>query len=172
MLKINMNVKGLKEFEKYVDFVNKMANMKNDVTFQKFIQDKCMKTLNKVMDERISFSGGTVDAYKNNNKIEEFSDGFILYNHTVVDATSEGYGGIFSIALAFEYGTGIVGEEHPKANAWGYNLNKYEKGWSYFKNGSFHFTAGYEGFEVFRFTADEITKNLKNWVYEYYSKEV
>lgn len=172
MLKVKVSVDGLDKLEKHIQLVNRMIQMKSDRKFQKFIQDKCMETLNQVMDERISFAGATVDAYKQNNKIEETSDGFIIYNHTVVDATTEGYGGEFSIALAFEYGTGIVGSQNPKVGAWGYNLNQYEKGWSYFKNNSFHFTAGYQGFEVYRFTADRIQKNLNGWVNEYFSKGV
>ena len=172
MLKVKTEVLNLKGLENHIQYVNRMLKMKTDKNFQKFIQDKCMEILNQVMEERISFAGATVDTYKQNNKIEETSDGFIIYNHTVVDATTEGYGGQFSISLAFEYGTGIVGSENPKTGAWGYNINQHEKGWTYFKNGSFHFTRGYQGFEIYRYTADRIMQNLKSWVNEYYKKEV
>lgn len=169
MFKIDINITGLDKLDKQIEFVNRMINMKTDVQFQKYIQNKCLETVKQVTDRLMRYDGPTVELYKSNHKIREISGGFELYNDTVVDAETEGYNGIFSIALAFEYGTGIVGSENPKVNAWGYNLNNYEKGWTYFKNEAFHFTAGYEGMEIYRYTAEEITKNLKKWVTEYYN---
>ena len=191
MLKINMNVKGLKEFEKYVDFVNKMANMKNDVTFQKFIQDKCLNEVKSVSRERL---GGTtndeyITEYINRHKIEELSDGFILYNDLVIPAILStkntrnqdreqglvrNYDNGFSLALAFEYGVGIVGQNNPINGAWEYNINNYGPlGW-YYKtvDGDYQRTQGYRGAEVYRYTTININKKLKDWVYEYYRKEV
>ena len=39
----------------------------------------------------------------------------------------EDYPNGFSIALAFEYGVGIVGQTNPVPNAWEYNLKDYNK---------------------------------------------
>lgn len=172
MFKIKVEMKGLDKLDKHIDYVNKMLKMKTDEKFQKFIQDKCMQTLKKVMNERLTFFGQTVENYKANNFIQEEPDGFIIYNHTMVETNSEGYGGEFSIALAFEYGTGIVGAENPKENAWAYNINGHKSRWVYFKNEQFWWTKGYEGFEIYRYTAIEIEKNLSKWVNEYYRKKV
>lgn len=175
MLKIKVETNGLEKLEKHIDYVNKMLKMKTDVNFQKYIQDKCLATLNKVMNERLSnktTDNGYISLYKKNNFIEETKDGFILYNHTVIPIELEGYGGEFSIALAFEYGIGLVGAENPKENAWAYNVKGHEKGWIYFKNGRFYRTRGYQGMEIYRYTAIEIEKNLNRWLNEYFREKV
>jgi hypothetical protein len=171
MLKIDINIDGLKKLDRHVEFVNKMLKMKTDLGFQKYIQEKCLETVREMTDRHMRYDGPTVELYKSNHKIREISGGFELYNDTIVDAETEGYNGIFSIALAFEYGTGIVGSENPKVNAWGYNLNNHEKGWTYFKKETFHFTRGYEGMEIYRYTAEEIKKRLKYWVNSYYTSK-
>lgn len=161
-----VNVKGLKELKEYIEFVKKFSTMKTDRQFQKYIQNKFLETVNRIASDRLS--GGILSQeYISNNKIREFDDGFILYNDTMVATESEGYDGQFSIALAFEYGTGIVGQNHPKANAWAYNINQHEKGWIYYADGSYHFTQGFEGFEIYRFTKEEVERNLNDWVMKY-----
>lgn len=172
MIKTNITISNLDALDKQIQYVQKMEKMKTDEKFQKFIQEKCMQTLKKVMNERLTFSGQTVDNYKANNFIQEEPDGFIIYNHTMVETNSEGYGGEFSIALAFEYGTGIVGAENPKENAWAYNINGHKSRWVYFKNEQFWWTKGYEGFEIYRYTTIEIQKKLNSWVNEYFNKKV
>ena len=173
MISVRVSAVNKKALDEHINFVKKLLLMKTDKKFQKYIQDKCKETVERLTNELMQYSGPTVEAYKNNHKIKETSDGFILYNDTVVEVESEGYGGTFPIALAFEYGTGIVGGQNPKIGAWSYNINGYEKGWNYFKNGSYHFTAGCEGMEIYRKTAIEIKKLLKTWVMNYYEgKEV
>lgn len=182
MLKIETNVTGLKDLDKHIKYVNKLIKMKSDKKFQKYIQEKCMETLNKIMDERLL--GGTtnddaISLYRESNHIQEEADGFIIYNNAKIPAnakdTSTYPNGQFSIALAFEYGVGIIGQNTPDPNnhAWAYNLKGYNFGW-YFKgnDGNVHLTGGYMGFEIYRHTADRITQNLKKWVNEYYKKEV
>ena len=78
----------------------------------------------------------------------------------------------FSIALAFEYGVGIVGEDNYDSEffqAWEYNVNKHNFAWNYVKDGVRYSTYGYMGFEVYRFTAEEIINQLPNWVAEYFN---
>lgn len=169
-MEIIVDIDSIKTLDDYILKVQRYAKMKTDKVFQRFIQNKVLETVRKVTNERMIFSGATVEEYKSNNKIEEFSEGFILYNDTTVDATTEGYGGKFSIALAFEYGTGIVGQENPKEKAWDYNVNQHEKGWTYYKNDAFHFTKGYQGFEIYRYTAEEVKNNLSSWVNEYFER--
>ena len=161
-----VNVKGLDKLKEYIEFVKKFSTMKTDRQFQKYIQNKFLETVNKISSERLP-SGELSQEYISNNKIRELDNGFILYNATMIATDSEGYDGQFNIALAFEYGTGIVGQNHPKANAWAYNVNQHEKGWYYFANGSYHFTKGFEGYEIYRFTKQEIENNLNDWVMKY-----
>ena len=76
----------------------------------------------------------------------------------------------FSIALAFEYGTGLIGQGNPKIGAWQYNVKGHEKGWVFSRYGRFTFTRGYAGFEIYRYTAEAIKENLKQWIMDYIPK--
>ncbi len=167
MLKTKIDIKNLDYLRRTLEVISMLQNYKDDKKFQKYIQQKCLKVIQDKINQLLPYTGETVDVYKNNNKIEEYNEGFIIYNDTSVGSETEGYEGKFSIALAFEYGTGIVGQENPKENAWQYNVNQYEKGWTYYKNDSFHFTKGLQGFEIYRYSSEEINKQLKGWIYEY-----
>lgn len=183
MLKIDINVQGLSKLQKHIEFVEKIMKMKTDKSFQKFIQDKVLETVKKVSNERLV--GGTTDdeyieEYKSRHKIREVENGFVLYNDTVLPTsmlpispnTAMNYPNGFSIALAFEYGIGIIGENDAKVGAWNYNVNDWNFAWHYTKNGTTYSTYGYSGFEIYRYTAIEIENKLKDWVNEYYEKEV
>lgn len=170
MINFSINIEGEKNLDNHIEFIKKMLLMKTDKNFQKYIQEKCLDTVKETTSKLMRYTGSAVETYKNNHKIKETNDGFILYNDTVVNVDSSGYGGEFPLALAFEYGTGIVGSENPKIGAWTYNVNNYEKGWYYFKNDKINFTRGYEGMEIYRNTAIEIKKRLKSWVINYYTK--
>lgn len=185
MLNIKIDTHGLEELQKHIKFVEQMAKMKTDKKFQKFMQDKVLETVRKVTNERLV--GGTTDdeyieEYKSRHKIRELKNGngFILYNDTVLPTsmlpvspnTAMNYPNGFSIALAFEYGIGIVGENDAKVGAWDYNVNDWNFAWHYTKYNTTYSTYGYSGFEIYRFTAIEVENKLKDWVKEYYDREV
>lgn len=199
MLKINTNIQGLSNLEKHIKYVEQMLNMKKDTNFQKYIQEKCLEAVNKISRDRIYMYNTTNNEmrgeYLKNNKIRELEDGFIIYNDTSVATNNPSYpSGIFSIALAFEYGVGIIGEENPVVGAWEYDVNgnlvfdddgNYVRGWwiSKSKNGNNPYikesksgnavvTQGYQGMEIYRYSADYITKELQKWIGQYYRKEV
>ncbi len=175
----DVQITGLEELNKHIEFVKKLAKMKTDTSFQQFIKDKCLETVKRIARE--SLGGTTNDEYISEyilrNKIEDTSNGFILYNDLVIPVVltggQEGYSDGFSLALAFEYGVGIKGQNNPINGAWQYNINNHKKGW-YYKDvsGNVLFTDGYQGAEVYRKTATEVENQLSNWVNEYYSKEV
>lgn len=191
MLKIDININGLDKLDKHIEFVNKMLGMKTDREFQKYIQNKCLETVKEVARTRL---GGTtndeyIEEYILRNKIREIVGGFELYNDFTIPAIlttrntknqDREAGGIvrnydngFSIALAFEYGVGIVGRDNPVQGAWDYNINNYgDEGW-YYKppSGESIRTQGYKGAEVYRYTAIEINKRLKDWVNSYYNSK-
>lgn len=194
MLKTQIEVTGLKELNKRIEFIKKMTSMKTDKSFQKFIQDKSMKALEQVMSERLV--GGTsnddsISLYKSSNHIKETEDGFIIYNDSQIPANVKGVqndianypNGMFSIALAFEYGVGIVGEWSAGVmgteTAWEYNKQGYNFGWvlprevalklSGGETGKVEY-AGYAGFGIYHYTAEKIRKDLSSWVEEYYRK--
>lgn len=180
MFKYKVEVLNLKGLNKHIDYVNKMLNMKTDKSFQRFIQEKCWNTLQEVMNERLV--GGTtndnqIELYKNSNHLIEDKEGFIIYNDAKIPADAKDPttypSGMFSIALAFEYGVGIIGENTNNPNAWEYNINDYNFGWYlprsvYGETGIL--TAGYTGLEIYRYTADRIKIRLSKWVNEYYSE--
>lgn len=180
MIKTNITISNLDALDKQIQYVQKMEKMKTDNSFQKFIQKKCLETLNRVMNERLI--GGTtndeeIDLYKTSNHLEETDNGFIIYNNAKISTDNyEDYpNGEFSIALAFEYGVGITGEgtyDDDIFTPWEYNINKYNFGWYYKKGEEKHHTYGYMGFEIYRYTTIEIKKKLNSWVNEYFNKKV
>ena len=189
MLDIQTDIQGLKELQNHIDFVEKMLTMKTDASFQKFIQDKVLVLAEKVTNELLV--GGTtndeaIEAYKSNHKIreDENGNGFILYNDTKIPAVVNGVQnvidnypeGMFNVALAFEYGVGILGENTPSnGNAWAYNIKGYNFGWYLPKSVTGESgvqTSGYMGFEIYRNIANEVKEQLNNWVEEYFRNEV
>lgn len=165
-LYVKTKIDGLDKLKKHIEFVKKMALLKTNKDFQEYIQNKFLETVNRISMERLPVGSMSLE-YISHNQIRQLDDGFILYNDTTIETDTEGYGGQFSIALAFEYGTGIVGQEHPKKDAWEYNVKQHTGAWIYYQDGSFHITKGFEGYEIYRFTLEEIKSKLKDWVEEY-----
>jgi len=188
MFKVNCNVDSIENIDKQIKYVDQMLKMKEDILFQKYIQDKCMQTLTNVMNSRLvigmTTNDDSIELYRSSNHIQELEDGFIIYNNAKIPADyynvlpfdTSGYpNGMFSIALAFEYGVGIVGMNTVNPNAWEYNIKNYNFGWYLPKNvlgQSGVRYMGYTGFEIYRYTAEEIKANLSKWVKEYFAKGV
>lgn len=180
MINGKLEVSGLENLQKQIDYVKKMQSMTTNKDFQRFIQEKCLETVIKVSKQRLRTGSGAEECtndeyfeeYINNHKIREIDNGFVLYNDLTVPANTkkpENYPNGFSIAMAFEYGVGIVGENaNDNPNAWAYNVNNHQFGWVYEKDGQYFATYGYAGFEIYRFTAIEIQKQLPTWVREYF----
>lgn len=182
MLTISTTINGLNNLQKEIDKVQKLMSLQNDSNYKSFLQGKIMQTLNEVMSERLSGTTNSeyIEEYKRRNQFRDIENGFVLYNDFTIPAVlstkstkTRNYSKGFSIALAFEYGVGIVGAENPKKGAWDYNINQYEKGW-YYKtaSGEILWTRGYEGLEIYRYTKDRIEKNMSSWVNEYQKKGV
>ena len=177
-LNAKIDVNGLDKLKEHIEYVKKFATMQTDRDFQKYIQKKVLETVRQVTDERLV--GGTTDdeyieEYKIRHKIRETDDGFILYNDTTIptsmlpvsEKTAQNYPNGFCIALAFEYGIGIVGQNDAKVGAWDYNVNNWNFAWCYKKDGISYSTYGYSGFEIYRYTAERVINSLKTWVKEY-----
>lgn len=182
MLTVSTTINGLNNLQKEIDKVQKLMSLQNDSNYKSFLQEKIMQTLNEVMSERLSGTTNSeyIEEYKRRNQFRDIENGFVLYNDFTIPAVlstkstkTRNYSKGFSIALAFEYGVGIVGAENPKKGAWDYNINQYEKGW-YYKtaSGEILWTRGYEGLEIYRYTKDRIEKNMSSWVNEYQKKGV
>lgn len=186
MLKITTEIFNLKELENQIKKLESYDSS-GDKQFNKFLKDKVWETLQRVMNNKLI--GGTtndmaIEKYKASNHIVDEGNGFILYNDCTIAADTKNPSnypnGEFSIALAFEYGVGIVGEGTydkgtSKFTPWEYNVNKYNFGWKYpTENGEngYDTTYGYQGFEIYRTIVDEVNRNLNNWVKEYYGKVV
>lgn len=186
MFKVSFNVDSISKIDNHIELVKKIQNMKNDFEFQAYIKDKCWETLNNVMNNKLK-SGSTtnddsIEVYRNSNHIEDTKDGFIIYNNAKIPANVKGVQntidnyneGMFNIALAFEYGVGIVGIKTGNDNAWEYNVRNYNFGWYLPKDvlgESGIRYIGYEGFEIYRFTAIEIQTQLPKWVNDYYRRK-
>ena len=199
MFNFTIDIQGLKNLENHIKFVTAMAQMKEDKNFQDFMKDKCLKTVIKKANEMFAINTTTnedlKEAYLNNNKIRDEKNGFVVYNDLCITKEttkfSEGY--IFCVALAFEYGTGIIGSGSVSfaSNSYEYNVNKNKvkvndqliDGWwlSKQKNANNPYVAeskssnavvtqGYSGMEIYRKSVIEIENNLNNWVNEYLDK--
>lgn len=181
-LKIEVDVKGIKNLEKQIDYVNKMLQMKSDKSFQEYIQKRVLETVKEIATQRLATISTTndewIEEYQNHHQIREIKGGFELYNNFTIpnnmlsiSENNPNYDDGFNIALAFEYGVGIVGSNFPKEGAWEYNINEHDKPWWYSIYGVSHQTEGYEGAEIYRYTAIEVQKRLKSWVNEYFSSK-
>lgn len=179
--KISINIQ--KENTNYIDkAINKIHKLYSD-DLKEFLVNKVLLTLEKVIIQRTTMFNTDNDKYlndyKNNNKVMYTKDGFIIYNDTKVTIPSEYNSnkvisnypeGKFNVAMAFEYGTGIVGLTNPVTGHWEYNVNDYNNAWYYKDENGKHATFGSRGYEFYRFTAIEINKNLKTWINEYLNK--
>ena len=185
MLESNVYINNLNELD---NMINKISNIENtkENKLKEFLKLKVKKALEEVMNTRLI--GGTtndelISEYKANNHIEDIDVdsgfGFRIYNNTTIDPVTrnpQSYPYGFSIALAFEYGVGILGNQTPNLDnsAWKYNVHNYDEGWFYPKNGSFEnmeFTSGYKGFEIYRYLKDKVEKEVQGWIYEYYERD-
>ena len=184
-LKINIDVKGIEDLQKQIDYVNKMLQMKTDKSFQKYIQERVLETVKRVATDSFNHNETTnsewIEEYQNNHKIREIDNGFELYNDLVIPSNqlsiskeNNGYSNGFNIAMAFEYGVGIVGMSTNNPNAWEYNVNNYNFGWKLPYDVADKYGiprgadfAGYKGLEIYRNTAIEVEKRLKDWVEDY-----
>lgn len=178
-VKYDFSVDNLEGLKQHLNYVQSLSNMQKDRSFQKYIQAKCLSVVKQVTEQKLT--GRTtndewIEEYKSNHKIREFNDGFVLYNDTTIPTSMlstkhlENYPDGFSIALAFEYGIGIIGQTHPVAGAWEYNLKDYNFGWYYKKYEEILHTYGYSGFEIYRNAANLIEELLPDWVKEYSKK--
>jgi hypothetical protein len=179
-LKVKLELTGIDKLKKHIDFVKKISLLKTDKKFQEYIQNKFLETVNQVSMERLPLGSLSLE-YIEHNQIRKVENGFILYNDTAIETDTEGYGGKFSIALAFEYGTGIVGQDNPKLGAWQYNVKGHINGWWYPTDDSdpnptkkitkdgliLAWTKGFEGYEIYRFTLERIKSKIKDWVSNY-----
>ena len=178
MINISVKVNSINKLNKHIQYVEKLAKMKTDVRFQKYIQDRVLYTVNRITEQRLV--GGTtndaeIELYKDSNQIRETNDGFILFNDASIPANAKDPSTYpneeFPIALAFEYGVGIIGSNTTNPNAWQYNVKGYNFGWYYQdEDGEYKITGGYQGFEIYRYTAKEIETMLPKWVNDYFRK--
>lgn len=186
MFKTSFSVDSIKKIDDHINLLKRIQNLKEDKDFREYIMKKSMETLNKVMNERL-ISGSTtnddsIQLYMSSNHIEETDDGFIIYNNAKIPANVKGIqnnvenypNGEFSVALAFEYGVGLVGIKTGNQKAWQYNVKNYNFGWYLPKDvlgESGIRYMGYEGFEIYRFTAIEIETQISKWVKDYYRRK-
>ena len=131
---VESTISNIQALDKVINAVGKFQNKE----FNDFILKKSLETLNEVINQRSSMFDTDNDhylyEYKMNNKVERTEKGFIIYNDTEIDLDPEYVSpktianypsGKFNIAMAFEYGTGIVGLTNPVDGHWEYLLPKF-----------------------------------------------
>lgn len=160
--------------------LSKINLSKNSTSLNAYLGKKALEALKKVTLERINLNDDTntnkeaIQSYIEHNQMETIPDGFVLYNNMPRIAwrnpkTGQSYE--FSVALAFEFGTGDVGDGSAiEADKFGYqyNMHNYNFGWNYTGiDGQEHHTYGYIGTEIYRFTRQVIEDNIQKWYIEY-----
>lgn len=190
MLKISSSVQNLDKLEQQIKRVDKLLELQKDQSLLcEKLATQMLKILNQVAKQRINLIPTSNDdlkgSYLNNNKYRIEGNTIILYNDLCVvspaSKISDEY--TFCVALAFEYGTGVIGKENPKIGAWNYDVNSGRNrafingeqldGWwlpkekaggvkilAESKNGNAVVVQGYEGMEIYRFAREEIVKQL------------
>lgn len=190
MLKISSSVQNLDKLEQHIKRVDKLLELQKDQSLLcEKLATQMLKILNQVAKQRINLIPTSNDdlkgSYLNNNKYRIEGNTIILYNDLCVvspaSKISDEY--TFCVALAFEYGTGVIGKENPKIGAWSYDVNSGRNrafingeqldGWwlpkekaggvkilAESKNGNAVVVQGYEGMEIYRFAREEIVKQL------------
>jgi hypothetical protein len=199
MLKIELEIDSLEKLDKYISFVDKFANLGKNIEFQKEMQKKCLEEVKKYARKRLM--GTTNEEYYQQyidtifiRENEDPTTGFQIVSNLVIEKPtthhSEGYP--FSISMAFEYGTGIIGIGSADAPSnYRYNVNENyvnyndEKvlGWwipieksgdsviyGTSRSGKAVITRGYEGMEIFRFASAEIMSQLPKWIKDFQRK--
>lgn len=186
MLKISSKITGLDKLQKEIKKLEQLISLNKYNEWNTFLKSKVMALAQDITNEYLV--GGTtndmaIEKYKSSHHIKNTDNGFILYNDCTIMADSKNPSTYpneeFNIALAFEYGVGIVGEGtydkgKTKFKPWEYNVNKYNFGWKYpTENGDYLYdtTYGYQGFEIYRHIAEESQNNMQKWYNEYMEKE-
>ena len=199
MLRIELEIDSLEKLEKHIAYVNKFVALGKTKDFQDFIQKKCLETVKSYARKRLM---GTTNQeyyqeYIDTIFIRENDDpekGFEIVSNLVVEkpTTHHSKGYRFSISMAFEYGTGIIGIGSADAPSnYRYNVNENyvnyndEKvlGWwipieksgdsviyGTSRSGKAVITRGYEGMEIFRFASAEIMSQLPKWIKDFQRK--
>lgn len=174
-MNIDIKIENLKAIKKIISCVD---NIQSD-SYKKFIKQKVKDTLEDVMNRKLGSTYTTneeaISLYRQSNHFKDTKKGFIVYNDAIVDVPEhlkQNYpNGKFSIALAFEYGVGIVGEgsyNEQYYTPWEYNKNHYNFQWYYTdSNGVSQSTNGYMGFEIYRNLVIEVNNNINKWTKEF-----
>lgn len=173
-LKIKSEIENIKGLSKHIELVLKSIEIqKNTKPLSEFLCKKTLEKINEVLEQRkylLQTPDGNenieyLNEYMSNHNQTIYDNGFEITNNTMADYDKYP----FSIALAFEFGVGIVGEGNPVQGAWEYNINKYNFGWTYRnKNGEKIHTWGHGGAEIYRYTKIELERNVTKWIMEYY----
>lgn len=198
MIEVNVDIDKVWKLFDIFDGIENYAKLCKTKRFQEFLKSKVIDTLNDVINKNIDSLHTTnqeeVELYLNSNHIVDTTDGFILYNDATIPADkynllpfdTSGYpSGQFSIALAFEYGVGIMGQgsyNNGYFTPWEYNntdtsrrrTKKYAPYWLLPKNVyglSGILTQGYSGVQIYGDVARMVNRSIHRWTCEFMEKE-
>lgn len=202
MLKVSVKCDGVKQLQEHIKYVEKLLKMKKDKHFQQYIQKLCLAEVKSYAKLRLDSSGTTNEDLKSQYidtifvREHDNGSGFDIVSNLTVEkpTTKHSQGYTFSVSLAFEYGTGIIGMGSSDAPPeYRYNVNENQvsidgnliDGWwipankvgnsitfGTSKSGKAFVTKGYEGMEIFRFAGANIMQKLPIWIKQYFEKEV
>lgn len=130
------------DLELSIDLYDIRAGMKKIDRLEKNINEAVYRGLQKAADQIVKKLEANMDKYgvgglKSGIFVEYSPTNFSIRVFKQDPENGENY------ALYVEYGTGIVGQGSPHPVPWAYDINDHgEKGWTYFKEGSWHHTRG------------------------------
>lgn len=178
------NLASASDMKKLGNFFDRYAKELNSPQFKKFIAEKCIKELEKIMQKNLQsipeyhVSTEKLIQYKENNKYEIKSKKIIIYNDTMqtveemywlAEKTKDDYAEGISIASIIEYGTGMRGKN---GEDWQVNLQSGRKNkdgsWTFKKDDiTYKKVKGLEGRFIYQKLLDSIDKYFEIWFEEY-----
>lgn len=180
MFNLDVDINSIAKIDEMLKKANSVLKVTKTEKFNKFLKQKVLDLLEQEQkslvgnedSERVVIKDEHVDIYKDSHHIEDVSGGFILYNNAVVEAETsrpDNYdGGIFPLALAIEYGTGITAEVGSYSagvfTPWDYNVHEYKEYW-YLLDG--RIADGHRPYEIYSNVALETEEKYNQWVEEY-----
>lgn len=180
-IKTILEVNGRENLDKLISLVNDFSKS-NNTELNSYIKKEVIRIYEQVMNRELigTTNDNEISLYKSSYGTRDIENGFILYNNATIpqsDINSKNkqtYPKGFSIAMAFEYGVGVVGISTGDPNAWDYDIHNYgQKGWKYKdKTGNKISTTGYQGLEIFRKTQAKVTEELPKIIEEYFNKKI
>lgn len=181
------NLGKASDMKKLYNFYDNYAKEITSDNFKKFIAEKCIKQLEKIMSKHLHslpeyhVSSDMLQRYKDSNSYEIHTDKIVIFNDAMLEPgemtwvsekTMQRYPEGISIASIIEYGTGLRGKD---GEDWIVRLESPSKDkdgkWTFKKNGTtYKKVSGLEGRFIYDKLLKSVDKYFEIWFEEYFER--